>query len=231
MQKIIKLKKNPTLKDLLATSYQVYGIPNDRDFSMWEIFSNQEKYLMRALKGVRKGDIKKVEENLIIATSWFCSIINRMHIDLEKAIWERFPYTCSYCAQTPCACGTLKPRKRPLKITPKGKRPTLIRSYQEMFAKIYPVGKKTLTEASIHLAEEHGELSEAIQVYYGSHKEKAFQYIADEAADYFSCICGVCNRADINLEKELQNFFFHNCHACGRAPCVCGFDKVSSYQS
>ena len=205
MNKVVKLKDSPSLKDLLAVNYQVYGVSNDRDFSTWEIYSNQEKFLMRALKGVRKGDLAKLKNNLLITVSWFCSLMNRLHVDLESAIWERFPYKCSYCAQCPCACGILKPRKRPLEIIPSQKQPKRIRGYQDMFAQIFPIEKKTLVEATLHLAEEHGELSEAIQVYSGSHRDKSFQEIRGEAADYFSCICGVCNRANFDLEQEMKN--------------------------
>lgn len=35
---------------------EVYGRPNDRHFSLWDMLSNIERFTMRSLKGIRKND-------------------------------------------------------------------------------------------------------------------------------------------------------------------------------
>ena len=100
-----------------------------------------------------------------------------------------------------------------------------------MFNEIYPVSKRTITDAGIHLAEEIGEMSEAISNYLGQHLEKQFDDIKFEMADVVSCIFGVANSANIDCAKELSIMFANNCHVCHKAPCICSFSKVIKTKS
>lgn len=231
MKTTTKLAQNSTLKDLQEITKQVYGISNDRFFNTWEICSNQEKFMMRALKGIRKGDFKKLRDNIVITTGWFFSIMNRLHIDVQDAVWKRFPGLCSYCGQCPCVCKKIKIKKR-VKITRQNKnRPRTLKQFQKMFSQIYPPSSRTLEHAGIHLAEEDGEFNEAIQSYYGSHSKRYFKDIIEEAADYFSCLMGVFNSAGFDFEKEMIKFYVSNCHICHQAPCVCNFKWISDFKS
>jgi NTP pyrophosphatase (non-canonical NTP hydrolase) len=228
----MKLKKNPTLKDLQEIIYSIYGVVDDRCYDNWDIFSNQERFMMRALKGIRKKDFIKLKNNLMIATSWFLTIMNRLHINLGQAVFERFPYVCSYCAKCPCICGDIKPKKRKINLAKNmKKKPLLLRDYQRMFEQIYPISKRTLEHVGIHLAEEQGELSEAMQLYYGSHNKRYFVNIVEESADYFSCLMGVFSLAVIDFEKEMRKFYSNNCHKCHKAPCKCDFVTMAKYKS
>jgi NTP pyrophosphatase (non-canonical NTP hydrolase) len=231
MNKVVKLKKNPSIRDLQEVNKKVYEVSNDRSFSTWEIFSNQEKFLMRAMKGIRQGDPEKLKFNLLICTSWLLSLMNRFHIDLQDAIWKRFPYVCSYCAQKPCICWKTKLYSRVAVTKPSRRPPKTIAGFQKMFAEIYTQEDRTIVHEAIHLVEEHGEISEAIQNYSGSHKEELFKEITIESADYFSCLFGLCNKAKVDFEKEIRKFYSHNCHECRKAPCVCDFEKISHYKS
>ena len=228
---IISLKKNPNISDLQKTNRLIYSEVDDRMFDLWEIFSNQERFMMRALKGIRKGDKEKLKTNLTIATSWFLAIMNRLHVNLEEAVWNRFPYLCSYCGYCPCICKKIKPTSRPRIIKKELNRPKTLREYQNMFEKIYPSSTRNLEHAGIHLAEEQGEISEAIQTYLGYHSKKYFQNIIDESADYFSCVLAVFNSADLDFEKEMSNFYSHNCHECHNAPCTCEFRVIAEFKS
>ncbi|RJO62097.1 hypothetical protein C4544_01190 [candidate division WS5 bacterium] len=227
----IFLKKGGDLRDVQMVNRRIYGAVDDRFFSNWELFSNQERFMMRALKGIRKDDMEKLRVNLVIATSWFLALMNRIHVDIEDAVWNRFPYLCSYCGSCPCACKKIKPSKR-ARITKKPHlRPKNIRGFQEMFEEIYPSGSRTLEHAGIHQAEEQGELSEAMQVFAGSHKKSTFQEIIDESADYLSCVFAIANSANIDLQSELEKFYSNNCHACHQAPCKCDFRMISDFKS
>lgn len=230
-QRKVSLKKNPSLKKLQRVNMLIYGPLDDRYYDTWDIFSNQERFMMRALKGIRKGDMNKLKMNLIIAISWFLAIMNRLHVDLEEALWNRFPYVCSYCATCPCVCKEINPKKRPKSIIKTSKKPKTLKGYQEMFEKIYPQKTRTLEHEGIHMAEEQGELSEAIQLYLGSHNKEYFQSIIDESADYFSCIIGVLNSAKIDFEKEMMKFYSNNCHVCHNAPCTCDFVMIANFKS
>ena len=228
---IYKLKENPSLSDLQEITRVIYGIPNDRFFNTWEITSNQEKFMMRAIKGIRKGDVEKIKTNLAITTGWFLSLMNRLHINIEEAVWNRFPYLCSYCGHSPCVCKKTKPTVRPEIVKDELKHPLTLKELQLMFEKIYPANTRTLEHSGIHLAEEDGELSEALQIYAGSHNPKYFKEIVSEAADYFSCIMGVYNSVGLDFQEEMKKFYEHNCHACHKAPCNCNFRLISEFKS
>lgn len=226
-----KVNQDTTIREFQNFVNDVYGLSNDRNFSMGDMLSNVERFMMRGLKGVRKKDYEKTKANLLISLSWFMSIMNRLHIDLENAVWKRFPYLCSYCASCPCVCKETKPDSRKDVIADESKRPVTMREFQNMFIKIYPSDKRTVEHAGIHLAEEFGEFSEAIMKYAGEHKEGLFENIVLESADIFSCIVGMFNSLSVDMAKELSDRFQDNCHICHKAPCICSFNSIANFKS
>jgi len=209
----------------------VYDEKNSRHYSAWDTLSNIQRFSMRSLKGIRKNNYEKTRLNLLITISWFMSFLNRLHIDLEKETWERFPYLCSYCASCPCVCKKTKTqtRKKP-KIETKLK-PENLKGFQEMFEKIYPSENRTLEHAGIHLAEEVGELSEAFHVFQNNHSNQSFAQVILESADLLSCILGVANSLKINVADELAQMFSNGCHACKKSPCACTFEETAKFKS
>lgn len=223
-------------RDVSICGYQefiedVYGMPNARHFDLWDMMSNASRFTMRALKGIRKNDSGKAKFNLSIALSWFISVMNRLHIDIETRIWERFPYACSYCASCPCECREKKPDARQNISGNPAKMPKSLAEYQKMFDEIYPSKARTLEHAGVHLAEEFGELSEAILAYRGSHNARNFEDLQDEAADFFSCMMGVFNSLGANAADELSIMFLENCHDCHMMPCGCEFSRILNFRS
>jgi NTP pyrophosphatase (non-canonical NTP hydrolase) len=215
-----------TMGDLQRFIEGVYAVPDDRIYSLWDLLVQEERFAMRALKGIRQGDAKKLGYNLLISFSWLMSIANRLHIDAEDEVWRRFPNLCSYCGMRPCACKTIKPSTR-LVVAPNERvRARTVTAFQSMFAAIYPAEKRTLADAGVHLAEEIGEVSEAIHNYLGEHKEEQFDEVKLELADLISCIFGVANSARIDIAKKLGEMYVHNCHVCHHAPCTCTFSDV-----
>ncbi len=224
-------KKDETIQEFQKFIGTVYDLPDDRLFSIFDLLSNQHRFTMRALKGIRKSDFKRLEINLLIAISWLMAIANRLHINVEDTIWKRFPYVCSYCAKCPCLCKKNNPTKRKSPAVKKMVRPKNFSQFQQMMADIYPPKTRSLAEAGIHLAEEMGELSEAIHIYLGEHFKKQFTDIENEMADYFSTFLGVANSAKIDLALSLSKMYSNNCHACHKAPCICSFSFVPKFKS
>ncbi len=220
-----------SLTDLQNLINEIYSIPDDRLYSVWDLLSNQERFTMRALKGIRKREAFRLKINLLISISWFLAIMNRFHIDIETGVWKRFPYLCSYCGKCPCVCKKNKLKKRVLIKRIIAKKPGSLTGVEEMFSKIYPSEQRTLDQAGIHLAEELGELSEAIHQFLGEHKAKHFLSLIKEAADFFSCAIGVANSAKLNLAREFARLYYNNCHVCHKAPCTCNFSLVAKFKS
>ena len=224
-------RKNQSLQDLQGIIGQIYNLPNDRDYSLPDLLTQQQRFSMRALKGIRKGDSRKIQNNLLISISWLMSIANRLHIDVENEVWQRFPGVCSYCGQSPCVCKSRKVNSRRKIIKKSGNKPASLRQVQQMFGEIYPANQRSLIEAGVHLAEEMGEVSEAVHNFMGLHKESNFKEISAEIADYMSCIFGVANSADIDLAGKLAERFSYGCHVCKHTPCSCSYKFVSQYTS
>lgn len=232
-----------SISDFQKFIQDVYSLPDDRLFSLSDLISNQERFTMRALKGIRKGDKEKLKLNLLIAFSWAFAIANRLKIDIENSVWKRFPYVCSYCIQVPCQCKKIKQvcfvgsateikaDKREKIVAKNDLRPKDLVGFQKMFEKIYPSSQRNLIWAGVHLAEEMGELSESIHVFLGEHKEIQFASIQEELADFFSCVFGVANSAKIDMAKELARMYSDNCHICHEAPCCCKFSFVAKLRT
>jgi NTP pyrophosphatase (non-canonical NTP hydrolase) len=220
-------RKNGTLQDFQKFIFAVYALPDDRLYSIEDLLMQEQRFSMRALKGIRKGNHEKIRVNMLIAFSWLMAIANRLHIDIEEELWKRFPMRCSYCGKIPCACKAIKATSRARFKRNAALRPRSLSGFQEMFDAIYPAEQRTLNAAGVHLAEEVGEVSEAIHNFLGQHLENQFDEIKLEMADVVSCIFGVANSADIAVASELANMFKNNCHVCHKAPCTCKFAGVT----
>jgi len=227
----MKLPKNHSIPQFQNLIYELYASPDDRLFSIHDMVSNQIRFTMRAIKGIRKSDKVKLRKNLLIAFSWLAAIANRLHIDLDKVIWHRFPYLCSYCGQKPCVCKKNKIKERVKIIGRNAIKPGTMTGFQKMFTQIYPPASRTLTDAGVHLAEETGEVDETIHIYLGEHQNNQFLKIENEIADWISCMFGAANSAGINIGNELEKHYSNNCHACHNVPCTCNFSFVAKYKS
>lgn len=228
---MVSLKTHALFSDYQAFVQAVYGPSNLRNFSVEDMITNITRFSMRGLKGIRKNDTEKVKMNIVIAMSWFISLMNQFNIDIEDRVWHRFPYLCSYCGELPCACKAKKIKKR-LKIKADDSlRPKSIGGFQKMFDEIYPAKGRTLEHAGIHLAEEVGELSEAVLMFRGQHTPENFSQLELEASDLLSCFLGVFNSIDVDYEKTLVSMFSNGCHECKKTPCICEYDHVVNFKS
>lgn len=223
--------RNQSLSEFQDFNHEVYGFIDDRLYSTLDLLIQQQRFAMRSVKGIRKGDIDKLKLNLIISLSWLAALANRLHISIENEVWKRFPARCSYCGEGSCVCGKTKPSKRKKIKVDNSLKPQNIAGFQKMFADIYPPQKRTLTHAGVHLAEEMGEVSEAVLVYLGQHTQKQFDKIKFEIADYISCLFGVANSADIDVAEGLEKLFYKNCHICHKVPCACSFTFVANLKT
>ncbi|MCH7597811.1 hypothetical protein IID27_02065 [Patescibacteria group bacterium] len=224
-------RKNQTLNKFQTLIGEIYALTDDRTYSLWDLLTQQQRFTMRALKGIRKGNKKKLIKNLMISLSWLMAIANRFHITIEDEVWRRFPMCCSYCGKKPCECKQTKLSRRKKIRIKKFIKPRSLSGMQRIFNEIYPSKSRTLADAGVHWAEEMGEVSEAIHNYLGQHFEKQFDGIKHELADCTSCIFGVANSADINIAIELEKMFYKNCHVCHEAPCICTFTTVSQLRT
>jgi NTP pyrophosphatase (non-canonical NTP hydrolase) len=78
---------------------------------------------------------------------WVCSYANKVGVDLEQAVWQKYPDACPYCMachddRSKCSKATKGPidiwRLRDLANARIPKRPRRLRDWEKMFTKIYP---------------------------------------------------------------------------------------------
>lgn len=225
------INENSSLADYQRLAEKVYGVANRRHFTMDGMLTNVQRFLMRGLKGIRKGDSDKIKLNTRIALSWFMSILNQLQIDIETAVWNRFPYLCSYCGNCPCVCKPMKgDRITNLRID-ESLRPKTFRGFQKMFAEIYPQTSHTLEHSGLHLAEELGEFSEAFLKFRSTHTDADFNEIVIEGADLISCFMGLFNSLNFDISKELEVSFKDGCPSCHSVPCKCEYNFVMNFKS
>ena len=228
---MIRFTQKQSLDQFQEFNRSVYAVPDDRNFSLGDLVSSQIRFTMRSLKGMRKKNRRRLTLNLLIAFSFTMAICNRLHINAEEVIWNRFPMKCSYCGNKPCSCKKDKTHKRIKIVRQHAERPGTLSGLQRMFNEIYPANSRSLSDAGIHLAEESGEVFEAVKFFRGEHKNKQFESIALELSDWISCMFGVANSAGIDVAKELEKLFAHGCHVCHESPCVCTFSVASRFNS
>ncbi len=226
-----QVKPDTTIKEYQQFVQDVYGISNSRFFSLQDMLTNVERFMARALKGIRKQDPQKTTLNLMLSLSWFLSMQNQLHVDIEEEVWRRFPFLCSYCASCPCVCKAKKIQTRQQALIDEQKRPKTMSDFQEMFSQIYPASTRTLDHAGVHLVEEMGEIAESIVMYRGAHADEGFKQVILECADFISCLMGVFNSLGVNLAEEISKEFSENCHVCKKAPCQCSFTSIMQFES
>ena len=223
-------KKSQNFSKLQKVVNDIYSLQNDRFYSLSGLLVQEQRFAMRTLKGIRKGNNETIKTNLLISLSWLCSIANRLHIDMENDLWNRFPLVCPYCGKNTCECKKVKPKSRKKVSANKIYNPKSIQGFQVMFKTIYPPESRTLADAGIHFAEEVGEVSEAIHNYLGQHIESQFDEIRLEIADLLSNVFGIANSANINIAKELSLTFKQGCHICHGTPCVCSYSFIIDFK-
>jgi len=223
-------QENGNIRNFQEFVKEVYFLPNDRDYELSEMLNNIQRHAMRGIKGIRQGNLEKTKTNALISLSWFSSTMSRLHINVEDAVWQRFPYLCSYCGKTPCECKKNAMPGRKKVIIDESKRPKSMREFQEMFNKIYPASARTLEIAGLHLAEELGELSEAVWTFRGERRYCDLEIAVKEAADYYSTVMSVFNSLNVDAATELSKLFFNNCHVCHKTPCECPYRFVRRFK-
>ena len=220
------MNETPVLiRKLTPTGFQelnrrIYLQQNDRNYPTTYMVSRLHRYATRILKAVRKDDVGKTPYHLSMAFSWSTALANRYHVDLGEEMWKRFPGVCPYCTDAPCSCKErLDRRSRIEDIT--GQKPETMVEFQMMFRRIYPAN--TIRDSAMHLAEEVGELDEAIEHYAGTHQGNLFEEIVIELVDEITNICAVASCLNVDLAFAMEQNFAHGCPKCVGTPCTCGY--------
>lgn len=212
--------RDSCLEAFQALNRQIYLCLNDQNYSNTDLFSWMHRHITHVLKGVRKKKYEHTKYHLCMALSWAFSLANRYHFEMADEMWQRFPGFCPYCLSAPCSCKERRPNRRKLGKKTNGKRPASLCEWQKMFAKIYP---NPINDQAVHLAEEAGEVSEAIRNYGSTHDKKWLARIIEELVDVVTNIFGIANCRKLDLALHMAEYFSAGCPKCYRSICNCGF--------
>jgi NTP pyrophosphatase (non-canonical NTP hydrolase) len=221
------IDSNSSLEDFQARNDAVYRQVNDRHYSAERMFARLHRHITHVLKAVRKGEQEKRPEayehimyHLCMAFSWSLSMLNRYHINLADDMWRRFPGVCPYCGEAPCCCKKRPKDRQKLVGKTRGQQPISFRDWQKMFAEVYP---NIVLVSAIHLAEEAGEVNEALHAHSATHQDDNFWKIVEELVDVVTNIFGVANCLKLDLAAGMAAYFSDGCPRCKKPVCECGF--------
>jgi len=62
--------------------------------------------LANQLKGKNEKDLNKISEEMADIIAWTSSLANLLGIDLETALFEKYPNICLKCNSNPCCCSS-----------------------------------------------------------------------------------------------------------------------------
>jgi len=213
-----------SLQDFQNLNKEIYSLTDDRNYTSTDLLSYLHCHITKILKAVRKEKYVNVGYNLCMGFSWAFAVANRFHICVADEMWKRFPGKCPYCGLTPCVCKERRDDRQDLPQGPLALRPVSVADWQRMFDSIYP--NNTIKDSAIHLAEEIGELSEAVRNYLAVHGDNYFDKIAEEMIDIFANLMAVANCLKLDLGSLSADYFAKGCPKCERSPCECGYVAI-----
>jgi hypothetical protein len=152
----MKITGNSSLKAFQDLNNTIYKKVNDQCYnSARSLFSRLHCHVIQIIKGARKENYGEMEYHLCMALSWSFALANSFHIDIENAMWERFPGRCPYCGENRCKCKERALyRQKVIGLPPLGSKPDSLFRWQKMFRGIY---FNEILPSALHLAEETGE--------------------------------------------------------------------------
>ena len=217
--------RRSSLRSLQGLNQNVYGVTNDRNFSIIDMQSRLHRHTTQILKCVRKEDGRTIRYHLCSSLSWCMALANRLHFDVANEMWVAFPGVCPYCLSTPCACKKQRRQQRQKNIAPTRRQPVSLSAWQKMFWRIYP---NIVIKSAIHLAEEAGEVDEALRNHLATHNAEWLRKATEEIIDTVTNIFAVASCLDINLAEEAVEYFADGCPGCKTAQCQCGYATVDN---
>ncbi len=84
------------MKDLYGERDRKRGIEKSL---MWLLTENGE-----LIEAFLKKNVEQIHEEVADVFAWLCSVCNLLEIDLESAVWEKYPGNCPKCNSNPCKC-------------------------------------------------------------------------------------------------------------------------------
>lgn len=231
--------RSRTLDQIYRSTNRTYWNQNyHRDAS--SIFTHMVEVIggLSALASNKKKSNVNPEVHTAKAFGWWLALCGKLGVkSVEQMVWDKFPSVCAYCHKQPHDPDICLHQKA-LSAGPawstlaslgeRAQRPATVGDWQRMFSKIYPAQQTEEYGPSFaRLAEELGELAEAIRVF-----RSEPGYVLSEAADVFAWLMHIQNISDTKagakvedrgkaLETALAKAYPGGCAECRNVICNC----------
>ena len=235
--------KEMSLGDWARMFRDIYFPLQNYGRSRFEVFTSLVKVFGAGSHHLfRSHNPKGAREYLAKIFGWYCALCNRLNIDTEAAIWEKYPGVCPRCLSTVCECpGNPEPidsdKLTMIALEQASRKPKTLRDWQNMFANIYrgPIGKAKVPPSRDRLAlvfarmaEELGEIAEALSRD-GTVDADADFVLRNEIADFGAWIFGLANNLQYvdpmshgaMLADVAWDLYPGVCHRCKETKCIC----------
>jgi NTP pyrophosphatase (non-canonical NTP hydrolase) len=203
----------------------IYGEKNRQFYSDEALVARLLEETAIILEVVRKDYRDRIPRHLADIFSWYNAVANRLNLDVQEVLWQKYPGVCSYCLrEKDCMCGIEHPsdleakgkKLRALRLDRDGREPRTLSEHQALHARLYAWQHKRELPIMIasHIVEEAGEVSEAFR-----YKDKDKR--ADEMADVLSWIFALATRMGLDLAEVMWEFYPYICRKCEEERCAC----------
>lgn len=220
------MRRPKSIRDWQAMFFAIYGERNRELYSVPEILNHVFEAMAELVEELRKENRDGIIAKIPDLFAWILGLGSILEIDLEEAVWHKYPNICPYCLQKKnCICIS-----RQLKYRPNIKKletyrirvnniPTTLYGWQKMFDRIYG-GVNTIKsqlQLWLHLFEELGEISKALHQRKGGNLEA-------ELADTLAWLFAVCTKLRISLSELAWEIYPGKCRVCLQGQCQCPKD-------
>jgi NTP pyrophosphatase (non-canonical NTP hydrolase) len=195
----------------------IYTEKDERDYAPADLLLRVQEEAAKIDEGIRKENGPEINNALPHLFCWFLSFCNMVGIDIEEAVWEKYPAVCPYCGREEnCMCITEEEKPSQWFKNYGGRIPTSLDDWQEMFRRIYGrINKATwLVQVWLHVHEELGELSREFRL-------EEISKTREEVADCFAWLMAFCNKLNIQLGAITWRVYPGVCSVCKKDKCQC----------
>ncbi len=228
--------KPQSVKDFQGMFYEIYHELNTRCYNKnGELIARLNEEISCLMEHARKDRRSAFREQLANIFSWHIAVANRLDINIQEALWYKYPGICPYCFKDKdCVCGTEHPEveDKELKLAQlrreyAGHEPQTLAEHQALHKRLY--GWQHERELPIiiaaHLVEEGGEVSHAYRHFMMAkdqiEKDCWRNRAREEMADVLSWMFALANRLEFDLADAIWEYYPNQCVKCHEKPCAC----------
>lgn len=212
--------KPETIFDFQNMFGEIYTPANQR-YSDSDLILHLIEETCLVMELARKDDLEKMPKQLGRVFSWTNAVATRLKVNLQDALWYKYPNVCPYCLRPEnCHCAVEHPNipdknttLRRLRMEQKDM-PITLRDHQNLHRRLYFKQNRRILviQTAAHLAEEAGEISKEF-------RHRNFRKFCDEIADVQSWNFALANRIGFELTETVWEQFPFECESCHKLPC------------